>query len=121
MLSARELAQIRSDMELLLPDTCNVLGVTRTSDGAGGWSDAETIVAGGTAVACRMDFSNPGREGVSATAQTSFKSGLLSLAYDYEISTDNRISFGGETYNITGVNDDQSWIGVKQVSVERLP
>jgi hypothetical protein len=43
------------------------------------------------------------------------------MEYDETITTANRILLNGVTYNITGVNDNQSWIGVKRVSVERVP
>ena len=40
MLTNAELAQIRGDIAGMLPDTCNLLTLTRTSDGQGGWSEA---------------------------------------------------------------------------------
>jgi len=124
-LSAKELAQIRADIAGLLPDTCDILAVTRTSDGAGSWTEVW-----GTATAdvpcrldftCRLDFRSYGKEVNTAYALTPYKSGIISMEYDETITTANRILLNSVEYNITGVNDNQSWIGVKRVSVERVP
>jgi head-tail adaptor len=120
-LTAAELAQIRADIADLLPDTCNILQLTRTSDNAGGWSEAWGTATGGTAVPCRLDFTQPGRESVASASLTPFKSGMVSMAYDKTVTTANRVEIASTQYNITGVNDNQSWIGVKRVSVERIP
>jgi len=120
-LSAAELAQIRADIGQLFPDTCSVLGITRTSDGAGGWTDTAGTITGGTAVPCRLDFPNPGKEAMAAGAVQSFKTGIVSMAYDKTITTANQIQIGTDTYNIVGVNTNQSWIGVKRLAVEKIP
>lgn len=117
-LTAQELAQIRSDISLLLPDVCDILAVTRTSDGAGGWS--ETISTVKSNVPCRLDFPNPGKEMVSNASNTPFKTGMLSMAYDQTVTTANQILKGGITYNIVGVNTGQSWIGVVRCAVEAV-
>lgn len=121
MLTTTELAQMRADIAQLLPDTCDVLEVSRASDGAGGWADTWGTVAGGSALPCRLDFPNPGKESVVNATLTPFKSGMVSLAYDKAVTTANRLSISGVIYNVTGVNSGQSWIAVKRVSVERVP
>lgn len=118
-LSAAELAQIREDIVGLLPDTCDILTVTRTSDGAGGWS--ETTSAAYSGVACRLDFPNPGREVMANASLTPFKTGIVSLPYNTVVTTANKLLIDSVTYNITGVNTKQSWIGVIRCSVERVP
>lgn len=120
-LTAKELAQIRADCAELFPDTCSILAVTRTSDGAGGWSESAGTITGGTAVPCRLDFPNPGKEAVENGSITPFKTGMVSMAWDKAITTDNQILISGVTYNVTGVNTSQSWIGVTRCSVERAP
>lgn len=116
-LSAAELAQMRSDINQLLPDTGYILALTRTSDGGGGWS--ESWGTAGTAV-CRLDFPNPGKEQSAADRLQSFKSGVLNVPYDTTITTANRLSLNSHLYNIVGVNIDQSWIPVKQCLVEAI-
>lgn len=121
-LSAAELAQIRADIASLLPDTCNILGITRTSDGAGGWTETAGTVTGGTAVPCRIDFAKGyGKEQISSAALMPYQSGVVSLAWDKTITVANQIQFGTTVYNVTGVNTDQSWKGVTRCSVERVP
>jgi hypothetical protein len=120
-LSTSELAQMREAIEDDMPDTCDILQVTQTSDGAGGWSETWGTVTGGSSVPCRLDFPNPGRESLANANLTPFKQGIVSMAYDVIITTANRISIGGEVYDVKGVNKNQSWIGVKRVAVERVP
>lgn len=117
-LTAAEKAQIRADIGNLLPDTCSILSITRTSDSAGGWTETWGTVTG---IPCRLDYPNPGRESVAAASLTPFKAGILSMEYDQVVTTANRILIGTDTFNVTGVNDGQSWIGVKRVSVEKIP
>ena len=118
-LSAAELSQIRSDINSLLPDTCHIMGITNTSDGAGGWTPtAGTVTAN---VPCRMDFVNPGKEQLSGGVNIPFKQGIISMAYDVTVTTAHQILFSGITYNVIGENSGQSWIGGKQVIVERVP
>jgi len=120
-LSAAELAQIRADCAQLFPDTCAILGLTRTSDGAGGWTDSAGTITGGTAVPCRLDFHNPGKEAMAAGAVQSFKTGVVSMAWDKTITTANQIQISTDVYNIVGVNTNQSWIGVTRLEVEKIP
>lgn len=120
-LTAAELAQIRSDIAGLLPDTCNLLSATRTSDGAGGWADTWGTVTGGSALPCRLDFRDPGKERVVNASITPYKTGVLSLAYDKPISTNYRVQMGTQLFNVTGENTTQSWLTVRQVNVERVP
>lgn len=118
-LSNAELAQIRADCATLFPDTCTILSVVRTSDGAGGWtSTTETISEN---VPCRLDFPDPGDEGLAAGSNVPFKNGIVSMAYDEVVTTANQLLINDVVYNITGVNTGQSWIGVKRVAVEKVP
>jgi head-tail adaptor len=119
--SAAELAQIRADILALLPDTCSILAVTNTSDGAGGVSETWGTVTGGTAVPCRLDYRKEGRESVTSAALNPYHGGILSVAYDQSITTANRVEISGQAYNVTGVNNQQGWLVVQQVSVERVP
>jgi head-tail adaptor len=120
-LTAAELAQIRADCAELLPDTCAIQAATRTSDGAGGWSDAWTTITGSSAVPCRLDFQNPGKETVSGASNTPFKTGIVTMAYDVTVTTSHRLVINSISYNVTGVNDSKSWIGCKRCAVERVP
>jgi head-tail adaptor len=120
-LSTAEIAQIRASILEMLPDTCDILAVTLTSDGAGGVSETWGTVTGGSAVPCRLDFRDAGKEAVQNAAITPYKSGILSIAYDEPITNANRIQIASQAYNVTGVNVNQSWLVVQQVNVERVP
>jgi hypothetical protein len=117
-LSAAELNAMREAIDDLFPDTCSILSVTQVSDGAGGLTDSWGTLS--TAI-CRLDFSSPGREAQSNASYVPFKSGMVSMPYDTTITTSHRVLIGSETYDVKGVNLNQSWIGVKRVSVERVP
>jgi hypothetical protein len=115
-----ELTSMRAAFQELLPDTCNILSITRTSDSAGGWSEAAGTVASN--VPCRIDFAKGyGKEAVSNSSLTPYKSGTLSLAWDQTITTAHQVQMGTVVYNVTGVNDAASWILIKRCSVERVP
>jgi head-tail adaptor len=122
MLTNAELAQMQADILSLLPDTCNILGVTtRTSDGMGGLTETWGTVTGGTAVACRMDFTQPGREAMTNDTLTPYQRGMLSLPYSTVITTAHRVEFGSETYNVIATNTGGSKLAVRRVVVERVP
>jgi hypothetical protein len=118
MLTTSELDQIRADIETLLPDTCDILSLTRTSDNAGGWSEAWGTAT--ASVSCRFDFRN-GRENVDNAELTPYSGAVLSLPYDTTITTENRVYFSSVTYAVTSVNVNQSKIGVKRATLERVP
>ena len=116
-LTARELAQMRVDIEDLMPDTCDILSVAYTSDGEGGM--AETW---GTALAnvnCRIDYRS-GSEKVTGGAIQSYSKAVLSIPYNTPISLTNRIKSGGYIWAVKSINDGQSWMAVKRAELERV-
>lgn len=118
-LSANELASMRAVVADLLPDTCNILSITRTSDGAGGWTDtAGTAYAN---VPCRLDIPKPGSETIVNGSLTSFKSPTVTFSYDATVTTANQLAFGSTIYNVTSVNTGQSWAVEKICTVEKVP
>lgn len=117
-LTDSELAQIRSDIEsLTMPDTCTVLTLTDTPDGAGGVSQAL-----GTAYAnvpFRLD-AHKGYEAVQGgEALRPYQEFIGSLPQSYAVTTAHRILHSGVTYNVIAVNAG-SWLGVKRVVLEKL-
>ena len=76
-LTVKELAQMRADIEDLMPDTCDILSVAYTSDGEGGM--AETW---GTALRmwnCRIDYRS-GSEKMMGGAIQSYSKAVIQLA-----------------------------------------
>ena len=120
MLPSAELSQIRADLETLLPDTANILSLTRTSDSQGGWTEAWGTT--GTSIACRLDFIHGvhGRaEAVTAGALIPYTRAIVTLPQATTITAQNRIEHDGNTYTVQVVNVG-SWLGVKRATVEKI-
>lgn len=114
-LSLADLTEMRTLILDLLPDTCDILSVTKVSDGQGGMTSTWTTTTAG--VACRLDMQQ-GREQISGGALQPFTSFMLSLPYDTTITTTNRVAINDVTYAVTSVNNNQSWIAVRRVMLE---
>ena len=115
------LSAMRSAIAELLPDTCNILTVTRTPDGMGG--NSETWGTASSGVSCRVDMESglmAGREILTADSLVPYTKYILSVPYDTTITTDNRIEHSGETYAVTSVNTEQSWMAVKRCLLETI-
>ena len=116
-LTARELAQMRADIEDLFPDTCDILSVMYTADSEGGFAEAW-----GTATAnvhCRIDYRS-GTERMTGGAIQPYNKAVISLPYNTTISATNRIKSGAYTWSILSLNDGQSWQAVKRAELERV-
>ena len=118
-LSAEELRQMRDDIEDLMPDTCSILSVAYTSDGQGGLAETWGTATGGTAVSCRIDFAS-GKEALASVAIQPFTRAMLSVPYDTNLTTDNRVVWGSYTFNVVSVNLGQSWNVVRRAVLEQV-
>src|SRR5512140_2882804 len=116
-LTQSELDDMRAAVLDLLPSTVNVLSVTRTSNGAGGFTEAWGTVTAN--VSCRLDFVN-GSEGILGASRQPFAGYMLTMPYDTAITSDNRVEHGGLTYAVITDNADQSDLIVKRVQVQRV-
>jgi len=115
MLSNSELLFMRESIGQLLPDVCNILTPTDTPAGMGGFTQSW-----GTVVSpCRLDITNK-MEGLGGASMREYQSTILSVPYNTTVDVNKRVEHGGYTYNITAVNNDQSWIAVKRVTLERV-
>jgi SPP1 family predicted phage head-tail adaptor len=118
-LTARELAQMREDINDLLESTnttCDILSVAYTSDGEGGMTEAwGTALAN---VACRIDYRS-GSEKMTGGAIQSYSKAVLSLPYTTTISTKNRVQIDACIWSVLSVNDKQSWDVVRRAELER--
>jgi hypothetical protein len=110
-----ELSQLRADILALLPDICDIVSVTRTPDGFGGW--AETLSVSST-IACRMDHKT-GREMLGDGSVRTYQYNLLTLPHTANISTANRVVYEGNLYNVTSVSEGSN-LAVMRVGVERV-
>ena len=116
-LTAKELAQMRADIEDLMPDTCDILSVAYTADGEGGMTEAwGTALAD---VACRIDYRS-GSEKVTGGAIQSYSKAVISLPYTTAITTKHRIKLDDYVWSVLSVNEGQSWDVVRRAELERV-
>lgn len=125
MPSAAELTRIRADMEdATLPDTGNILSVTQTADGEGGYSESWGTATAG--VACRVDLFTSrgvgiiGMEQVQAGAIKPYSTWILSVPYGTALTSANRFEHGGNTYNVIEVDAGRSWGGNVRATLEKI-
>lgn len=117
--SSSELARMRDDIEAeLMPDTCTILSVTQTSDGAGGWSDTWGTLTSN--VPCRLDPIN-GRNGeaYAAAGIVDFKGYTLTVPFDTGLTIAHRIIHESITYNVKAVRGG-SWLVAQRAIVEQV-
>lgn len=110
------LAAMRAAIGELLPDTANVITITRTPDGEGGQVETRGT---SSAYAFRLDVTN-GREMVSGGALQPFTSYKGSLPYDVTVTPGNSILHNSVNYAVTAVNTNQSWQAVCRVDLEKI-
>jgi hypothetical protein len=117
-IDAAMLATMRDLIESdLLPDQCNVVSITNTSDGEGGVTTARGTI--GTAIACRLDVIQ-GREQVTGGAIQPYTSYMMSLPYDTTVNPSNLIEHNSIDYAVKPSNVNQSWIAVLRVELEKM-
>jgi head-tail adaptor len=115
-LTAAELSEIRSAINDLMPDTCNLLTNSATADGYGGITSTW-----GTAVAsvpCRLDGIK-GNEQLAGGAIMPFHTYVMTFPSTAVVTEANRIQHGGYTYQVRSVDLDKSWIASVRAYVER--
>src|SRR5690348_9738141 len=99
VLSATEIASMRSALETLLPDTCVYYSASITPDGQGGGTASWT--AGGTVV-CRLDHTGGNRETIGESVIPA-NTWLLTVPQGTHLNTQMQIVHNGLTYAISDV------------------
>ena len=119
----RELRRLRKDIEeATLPDVGNILSLTRASDGRGGWTETWGTVTANTV--CRVELVQRnlgiGVEDVTNASIRPYSSWILTLPHGTAFTTANRFEYGGETYNVTEVNANSSWLANVRATLEKI-
>lgn len=121
LLSTADLEMMRGIIEEMLPDTCNILSESLTSDGQGGvtssWGTA------GSAIPCRLDQPTGRQFGdliPVAGAVRKQQDFILSVPHNTVIVAGNRVETGGVTYAVISANTGVSWQAVGRATLELI-
>ena len=117
MLTDTDLNDMRQAIGDLLPAACDILSVTRTSDGQGGQVD--TWGTATASLACRLDWKR-GDERVFGSNLQPYTGWVLSLPFDATVTAANRIKIGAIVYNVTMVDNGKSWSAVTRCTLEEV-
>ena len=106
-LSTLELAQLRSDANDYLPDTCDIQTVERTADDYGGWTEEWTDTY--ETISCRLAAVPLNRpESIDGAQLGSLTRWLLAVPYNQAIDATMRVVHDSVTYEVEAVEDLQS-------------
>lgn len=105
MLSTAQIAGMRATANAAMPDTAAISRVTRTSDGAGGYTEAWTTIA---TVACRI-ASTGGAEADVAAKLTATTTATVTLPALTDVAPADRLVVGSRTFEVLAVLSARSW------------
>jgi hypothetical protein len=118
MLSAADLTAMQVTLDASLPDTATVYRVARTSDDAGGYTDA--WAAAGSAVACRISPVSSGRELAVAAKLTSVSPWVLTLPAGTNVTTADQLRTSTRTFEVLAPLAPRSWEISRRVICEEI-
>lgn len=102
-----DLSWMQDEVEKTLPDTCNILTMTKTSDGQGGWTESWGTATAG--VACRVDaMASSDSDTVVGESERVYDRYVVTLPHDTTISEYNRIEVNDYTLSIDAVDHPKS-------------
>jgi len=114
VIPSSELALLRADLTGVLADSCAVVRVTRTQTDSGGWTEATTTQS---AQPCRVGPLS-GRERIAGGKIAEESDLVMTLKYDADIRSDDRVTHGGKTYEVVSIDDRTDRL-VRRVYVRR--
>lgn len=123
-LSSDELAEIRADVNDLLPDTCTIQKMTLSPSTIG--EGVKTYTDRATGVACRIDpersFVPTGLELLGYWGGYILHTGrfICTLPYDQEVEITDLIIANNVTFEVGHVDDVKSWAISKRVLIKEL-
>lgn len=117
-LSTLELAQLRSDASVYMPDTAIIYSKTVTITTMGGQSEDWTAAA---TVSCRLAPLTLNMGEVLGGAQlTSPTAWVLTIAHNQAIDATQRVEIDSDTYQVERVEDDHSNRTARRAYLRRL-
>ena len=118
MLSTDDLTAMRATLDASLPDTCTVYRLTRTSDGAGGYTEAWN--ATGSAVACRISPVSSGYEREVAGKLAAVAAWVVTLPQGTDVTAQDKVVAGSRTFQVLAVLAVRSWEISRRVIVQEV-
>ena len=106
MLSAADLAAMRTTQEAALPDTATIKSATSGRSDTGG---VTTSWGGTTAVACRLSSRGVPEEYLAMGAERGVQYWMVTLPYGTAVTADNRLVIGTRTLEIVGFASGGKW------------
>lgn len=108
MISAGELAEMRTELDASLPDSCAIQRPTDASDGALGQTRTYGTVA---TLACRLAPRNFDRQDEQAIAdrETAIRAQLITFSAGADVRERDRIVAGGRTFEVQSIDGPRSW------------
>ena len=105
-LTATELSRMRGTQEDALPDTCTVQYPTVSNDSIG--QPVKSWAARGTGIECRI-APRTIRERILGSRETPVGEWVLTVAHDQTIETGDRVLYDSRTFEVVGVEKNESW------------
>ncbi len=116
LLTAKELTDIRAEVEKMLPGTCTIMDRSTTRDAIGGgtatWGTASADVL------CKLA---PERAMVGGLGgQVSVYTGwVLSVPFDQAVTAGQRVVYDSDNFEVVSVEDDHDFRFVRRVYLRR--
>jgi len=115
VLSAADLASLRSQVQASYPDSCSTLRRTLVADGSGGYT--ETWATLDASVACRVDMDRREMSEEMDELAREYQSTPIQVKVpdDQDVRLADRLGFDGATYEVRRVPAEHAWMLSKVV------
>tara|TARA_Y100000310_G_scaffold126272_3_gene125049 strand:+ start:7895 stop:8269 length:375 start_codon:yes stop_codon:yes gene_type:complete len=121
-LSNTEIARARASQEALFRDVVVISRHSSEADGYGGQIEDYRNIA--TGVKARLAVIERGRGNIDLEERgdriNEDSTRMLTLAFDQDILTRDRVEHDGVTYEVVGINDGNSYRTAKRVRLRRI-
>lgn len=100
-MNSRELSEMRAEQEKQMPEVVYIQRLTRTPDGAGGWTETwQTVATTNGRIATNQRGAG---EEVRAGAVTAYGEFVVTLPHDTELRQDDRLQINGAQYEVKAI------------------
>lgn len=117
LLQEFDLAYLREQVKVAMPDEISIQRLTLTSDKQGGYTQEFGSVY--QHIKARLT-AKPGAESIAANAQDARIDFTLTVAYDQSIEQTDRITHRGNHYEVLSIDVGDSWAIAKQCQLRKI-